>query len=488
MKNDKKPALFKLPQVDLILNQATIEQLVKNENVDRAVLAKLTREVLQEKRQLWQQNSSSNSSSNSNSTEIEELTPEFIAHQVEEKWRLLSKNRMNRVINATGVILNTNLGRAPLSKAIADEMTRLITGYCNLEYDLGKGERSHRTKNVSRLIQILTGAQDALVVNNNAAAVMLSVCALAQGKEVIVSRSELIEIGGSFRLPDVIVASGAVLKEVGTTNKTRLEDFSQAISAETACILKCHQSNFKIIGFTDETKAAELSRLSKEKNIPFIHDLGSGSLIKIDQFGLEHEPTVQECIEEGADLVLFSGDKLLGGGQAGIIAGRKDLIAKLASHPIYRTLRLDKLNIALLETVLMSYLKTDISDSMPALKMAKYSVDELKKRVVLFVQSISEDNKTKLKAEPIGTTSTFGGGSLPGQTLASHGLALTTTGDFGTSRLVKYLRQWRTPIIALVQKDQVILDFRTVLAEDEAELLSAINNFSCYSSGYNKQD
>ncbi|MDX2106614.1 MAG: L-seryl-tRNA(Sec) selenium transferase [Candidatus Melainabacteria bacterium] len=481
MKNDKKPALFKLPQVDLILNQATIEQLVKNENVDRTVLAKLTREVLQDRRQFLQQ------SSNSNLNE-EESTPESIANQVERKWRQLSKNRMNRVINATGVILNTNLGRAPLSKAIADEVTRLITGYCNLEYDLNKGERSHRTKNVSRLIQILTGAQDALVVNNNAAAVMLAICALAQGKEVIVSRSELIEIGGSFRLPDVIVASGAVLKEVGTTNKTRLEDFSQAISTDTACILKCHQSNFKIIGFTDETKAEELSRLSREKNIPFIHDLGSGSLINIDQFGLEHEPTVQECIEEGADLVLFSGDKLLGGGQAGIIAGRKDLIEKLASHPIYRTLRLDKLNIALLETVLLSYLKTDICDSMPALKMAKDKVDEVKKRAEKFVQSISKESKAKLKIEPISTNSTFGGGSLPGQTLASHGLALTTTGDFGSSRLVKYLRQWKTPIIALVQKDQVILDFRTILPEDEAELLSAINNFSCYSSGYNKQD
>ncbi len=479
MKNDKKTALFKLPQVDLILNQATIEQLVKNEKVDRTVLTRLTRAVLQEKRRFLEQNSN---------LAQDELCAESIAKEILAKWRDLSKSSMNRVINATGVILNTNLGRAPLSRSIAAEVSRLISGYCNLEYDLDKGERSCRTKNVSRLVQILTNAEDALVVNNNAAAVMLAICGIAQAKEVIVSRSELIEIGGSFRLPDVILAAGAKLKEVGTTNKTRLADFTSAITEETACILKCHQSNFKIIGFTDEVKARDLAVLSKEKNIPFIHDLGSGSLVNIDEFGLAHEPTVQECIEEGADLVLFSADKLLGGGQAGIIAGRKDLVAKLANHPIYRTLRLDKLNIALLESVLLSYLKTDVFECMPALKMAKDSVEDLKKRAEKFVQSISQESKALLQIEPIGTTSTFGGGSLPGQTLASFGLSLTANGDISASRLVKYLRLCKTPVIAMVQKEKVILDFRTILPEDEAELLSAINNFSHYSSGYNKQD
>lgn len=475
MKNDKKTALFKLPQVDLILNQADIEQLVKNENVDRSVLAKLAREVLQEKRLQLQQDQNEDG-----------LQPEFIAELVKAKWLQLSKNRMSRVINATGVILNTNLGRAPLAESIANEISELITGYCNLEYDLNKGERSHRTKNVSRLIQILTNAQEALVVNNNAAAVMLAICAIAQGKEVIVSRSELIEIGGSFRLPDVILAAGGKLKEVGTTNKTRLQDFASAISQETACILKCHQSNFKIIGFTNEVKASDLAALCKERNIPFLHDLGSGSLVNIDEFGLDHEPTVQECIDEGADLVLFSADKLLGGGQAGIIAGRKDLVSKLANHPIYRTLRLDKLNIALLESVLLSYLKTDVFQSMPALKMAKYSVEDLKKRAENFVQSISKESKGLLEINPIGTTSTFGGGSLPGQTLESYGFSLTATGDFKASQLVKYLRRWKTPVIAIVQKEKVVLDFRTILPEEEAELLSAINNFPHYSSGYNK--
>ncbi len=479
MKNDKKTALFKLPQVDLILNQATLEQLVKNEKVDRTVLTRLTREVLQEKRRFLEQNSNQ---------AHEELSAESIAKQVLEKWRDLSKSSMNRVINATGVILNTNLGRAPLSSSIADQVSQLITGYCNLEYDLDKGERSHRTNNVSRLIQILTNAEDALVVNNNAAAVMLAICSIAQAKEVVVSRSELIEIGGSFRLPDVILAAGAKLKEVGTTNKTRLQDFASAITDDTACILKCHQSNFKIIGFTDEVKARDLATLSKEKNIPFIHDLGSGSLVNIDEFGLAHEPTVQECIEEGADLVLFSADKLLGGGQAGIIAGRKDLVAKLANHPIYRTLRLDKLNIAMLESVLLSYLKTDVFECMPALKMAKDSVEDLRKRAEKFVQSISKECKVSLKIEPISTTSTFGGGSLPGQTLDSFGLSLTANGDISASRLAKYLRLCKVPVIAMVQREKVILDFRTILPEDETELLSAINNFSHYSSGYNKQD
>ncbi len=474
MKNDKKPDLSKLPQVESILNQPLIEQLVNNEKANRLVLTQLTREVLQELRQ--------------GTKIVDSLDLDSLSKLVERKWRQLLKHQMTRVINATGVILNTNLGRAPLAQKIADEVSRLITGYCDLEYDVNKGERSNRNKNVSRLIQILTKAQDAIVVNNNAAAVMLAICALAQGKEVVVSRSELIEIGGSFRLPDVIVASGAKLKEVGTTNKTRINDYSQAISPETACLLKCHQSNFKIIGFTDEANPKELAALAKENNIPFLHDLGSGSLINIDQLGLEHEPTVQECIEQGADLVLFSADKLLGGGQAGIIAGRKDLVEKLAIHPIYRTLRLDKLNIALLESVLASYLKTDVIQSMPALNMARESIEDLKLRVEKFVQLLSAEIKSAYLIEPVSTTSTLGGGSLPGQSLDSFGLSLTGNGGLSTSKLSSCLRQWRTPVIATVHKDRVILDFRTVLAQDEAELLSAINNLSNYSSGYNEQD
>lgn len=474
MKNDKKPDLSRLPQVESILKQPRIEHLVKNEKANRQILTELTREVLQELRTGMQA--------------IDSLDLNSLSQMVEYKWRELSEHHMIRVINATGVILNTNLGRAPLAQKIADEVSNLITGYCSLEYDLNKGERSNRTKNISRLIQILTKAQDAIVVNNNAAAVMLAICALAQGKEVVVSRSELVEIGGSFRLPDVIVASGAKLKEVGTTNKTKISDYTNALSPETACILKCHQSNFKIIGFTDEAKPEELAALAKENNIPFLHDLGSGSLINIEQLGLEHEPTVQECIAQGADLVLFSADKLLGGGQAGIIAGRKDLVAKLASHPIYRTLRLDKLNIALLESVLASYLKTDALQSMPALKMAQESIEDLKLRVEKFVQSLPSEVISAFSIEPTSTTSTLGGGSLPGRTLDSYGLSLTGNGGLSTSKLSNYLRKWRTPVIAIVHKDRVILDFRTVLAQDESELLSAINNLSNYSSGYNGQD
>ncbi len=474
MKNDKKPDLSRLPQVESILKQPRIEHLVKNEKANRQILTELTREVLQELRTGMQA--------------IDSLDLNSLSQMVEYKWRELSEHHMIRVINATGVILNTNLGRAPLAQKIADEVSNLITGYCSLEYDLNKGERSNRTKNISRLIQILTKAQDAIVVNNNAAAVMLAICALAQGKEVVVSRSELVEIGGSFRLPDVIVASGAKLKEVGTTNKTKISDYTNALSPETACILKCHQSNFKIIGFTDEAKPEELAALAKENNIPFLHDLGSGSLINIEQLGLEHEPTVQECIAQGADLVLFSADKLLGGGQAGIIAGRKDLVAKLASHPIYRTLRLDKLNIALLESVLASYLKTDALQSMPALKMAQKSIEDLKLRVEKFVQSLPSEVISAFSIEPTSTTSTLGGGSLPGRTLDSYGLSLTGNGGLSTSKLSNYLRKWRTPVIAIVHKDRVILDFRTVLAQDESELLSAINNLSNYSSGYNGQD
>lgn len=461
--------------MEMVLKEESLKKLV-DEGVKRSVLTSLVQETLARARQSLKSN---------NSEGLESLSAKTVAEQVVAQWLDLNKRKMKRVINGSGIILNTNLGRSPLPESIARELENLLTGYCSLEYEIEKGERSHRTKNISRLLGLLTGAQDAIAVNNNAAAVMLAICALAPGKEVIVSRSELIEIGGNFRLPDVISSCGAKLVEVGTTNKTRLLDYANAITQNTACLLKCHQSNFKIIGFTDEAKASELAHLAKEHNIPFVQDLGSGAFVNIEELGLDHEPTVQEAINEGADLVLFSADKLLGGSQAGVIAGKGDLVKKLASHPIYRTLRLDKLSIALLESVFSLYLRNDVWQTIPALSMAKQSEETIKTRVEKFAQTVLPDVKAQLKLEIVEATSALGGGSLPGQSLKSYGIAFTGSGALSASSLAKRLRLSPTPIISMVQKDKVVIDFRCVLEEEEPELLSAINNLLDNSSGYN---
>ncbi len=440
------------------------------------MLTRLVRETLSELRLKLKENSS------------QEVSPEAIALLVCAKWKELSRNRLKRVINGTGIILNTNLGRAPLPEQIADELANILKGYCSLEYEIESGSRSHRTNNLSRLMQLLTGAEAAIAVNNNAAAVMLSICALASEKEVIVSRSELIEIGGNFRLPDVILSSGAKLVEVGTTNKTRLSDYACAVSDNTACFLKCHQSNFKIVGFTDEVSAKELAKLAKQKNIPFIQDLGSGAFVNIEKLGLEHEPTVQESIEEGASLVLFSADKMLGGGQAGIIAGRAELVDKLLSHPIYRALRLDKLSLALLESVLCCYLKENVWKTVPALSMASLSAESIQKRTEQFCIALSDKVKSELKVKTIQTSSALGGGSLPGQSLASFGIALTGGGAMSAAKIARKLRLSKTPVICLVQKEMVVIDFRTVSEAEETELLRAVNDLLNNSSGYNEQD
>lgn len=476
MKNSNSKALSKLPQVESVLKQERLITLVEK-GASRKVLTSLVQEVLAQTRQKLK-----------SGAEDQTISPLEAAQMVEKKWQELLRHSMQRVINGTGIILNTNLGRSPIAKSIAEHLENLLTGYSNLEYEIENGGRSHRTKNISRLLGLLTGAQAAIAVNNNAAAVMLAFCALAEGKEVIVSRSELIEIGGNFRLPDVISSCGAKLVEVGTTNKTRLQDYADAVNENTACLLKCHQSNFKIIGFTNEVDAKELSKLAAEKNVPFVHDLGSGAFVNIEELGLEHEPTVQESIEQGADLVLFSADKMLGGSQAGIIAGRSDLVKKLSAHPIYRTLRMDKLNIALLESVLACYLKNDAWQTIPALSMAKQSDQSIKQRAESFLQSVSKDITAEFQAQVVSTASAFGGGSLPGQSIPSFGIAFTGGGAMSASALAKKLRLSRTPVICLVQKEKVIIDFRTVMEEDEPELLSALNNILDNPSGYNEQD
>jgi L-seryl-tRNA(Ser) seleniumtransferase len=370
---------------------------------------------------------------------------------------------LRKVINATGVILHTNLGRAPLSRAALDSMIRVGKGYCTLEYDLKEGERSGRAPQVERLLRLLTGAEAALVVNNNAAAVLLALAALAKGKEVLISRSQLVEIGGGFRIPDVLRQSGAKLVEVGTTNRTHRGDYEEAITSRTAMILRAHPSNFRIVGFTAEPGITELAEIGTRSGIPVMDDIGSGALLDTARFGLGHEPMVQESLVSGATLVLFSGDKLLGGPQAGILVGRTELVAKARKHPLARAVRADKLCLAALEATLIHYLRGEAEREIPVWRMIAAPVEELDRRARLWAQRIGQ-------GEVVDSRSTVGGGSLPEETLPTRALALAMSKP---QALLARLRAGSPPVIARVAEGRVLLDPRTVL-EDEDEPFIAV--------------
>jgi L-seryl-tRNA(Ser) seleniumtransferase len=368
------------------------------------------------------------------------------------------------VINGTGVILNTNLGRAPLAGEIVERLSRTLSGYCSLEFDLTSGKRGERTELLQDLLSVLIGSEAVVVVNNNAAAVMLAVSALAHGKEVVVSRGELIEIGGSFRLPDVIVAAGGILREVGSTNRTRAGDYKAAIGSNTGILLRCHRSNFEITGFTEQPSLPEVVKVAVDAGVALVEDLGSGAILEMAPLGLRDEPTVSAVLQSGADLVLFSGDKLLGGVQAGIVVGKRSLVEKLRKHPIYRAVRADKLIIATLEGVFAQYLAPSPENIVPALRMAIASRDGLKQRAQNFVAS------TKLmclRCRVVETTSTFGGGTLPGELLPSFGVEISPQAKVSADKLSRMLRTAENPIVAIVKEGQVTIDFRTVQPEEE---------------------
>jgi len=368
------------------------------------------------------------------------------------------------VINATGVIIHTNLGRAPLSHAARQAMQTVAQGYSTLEYDLKRGVRGKRELHTEELLKRLTGTEAALVVNNNAAAVLLALTALARRREVIVSRSQLIEIGGGFRVPDVMKQSGAKLIEVGTTNRTHLEDYEAAIHTRTGLILRAHHSNFKIIGFTTEPTLAELVTLGERNNVPVVDDLGSGALLDTAQFGLGHEPTVQESLRAGASLVTFSGDKLLGGPQAGILVGEKDIVGRLRRHPLARAVRPDKLCLAALTATLTHYLKGEALQEIPVWQMIAAPAEQLQVRAEAWMARIDQ-------GEVIPGNSTVGGGSLPEEILPTWLLALAVKHPNAfTSRL----RKADPPIIARIEDDRVVLDPRTVLEEQDDALLKAL--------------
>jgi len=370
------------------------------------------------------------------------------------------------VINASGVILHTNLGRAPLSIAARQSMDAVSRGYSNLEFNLETGKRGSRLIHAGTLLQRLTGAEDALVVNNNAAAILLVLSALANKKRVIVSRSQLIEIGGGFRIPDVMRQSGAKLVEVGTTNRVHLSDYEEALAEPTALVMHAHRSNFQMIGFTGEPERKEIADLAHKFGVLFADDLGSGTLLATERYGLAHEPTVQESLAAGADLVCFSGDKLLGGPQAGILIGKADLLARIKKHPLARAVRADKLCLAALTATLLHYLKDEAEDQIPIWRMISVTPEQVKARAEYLAAELGQ-------GEILASESTVGGGSLPGESLPTWVLALTVK---SSDAFLEKLRREQPPVIARTENNRILLDPRTVLPEQDGALLVSLAN------------
>jgi L-seryl-tRNA(Ser) seleniumtransferase len=381
---------------------------------------------------------------------------------------------LRRVINATGVIVHTNLGRAPLARGAAERAAALAVGYTNLEYDLTSGARGSRDVHAERLLCRLTGAESAVVVNNNAAATLLVLAAVATGREVIISRGELVEIGGGFRVPDVLAQSGAVLREVGTTNRTRAADYAAAISDRTALILRVHPSNFRIEGFTERPHLEELVALGRRFTIPVVEDLGSGLLggVQADIPALRGEPEVARTIATGADAVMFSGDKLLGGPQAGVIAGSQALVAKLRTHPLMRALRVDKLTYAALEATLEEYAAGRAQSSIPVTAMLAMPLAEIERRARALASALAG-----IDALVIDGVSTIGGGSVPGSAIPTRLVAVAHPA-LRAEQLEERLRQHSTPIITRILEGRLVIDLRTVNPEDDEVLSAAIQTFS----------
>jgi L-seryl-tRNA(Ser) seleniumtransferase len=447
--------LRQLPGVDQLLGDPSIRELIPSYGHRLTVTA--VRETLAQVRE-----------------EVRGGAPvperEVLAARAAALLRERLASTLRPVVNATGVVIHTNLGRAPLSDAACAAMQAAARGYSNLEYDLLAGQRGDRTVHAECLLCELTGAEAALVVNNNAGAVLLALTGLAQRRGVLISRGQLVEIGGGFRVPDVMAQSGARLIEVGTTNRTHRRDYERALAEEedAALIFRAHHSNFRMLGFTAEVALAELVEIAQARNLPVIDDLGSGALLDTAEFGLAHEPMVQESVAAGAALVCFSGDKLLGGPQAGIVVGKAEFVDSLKYHPLTRALRCDKLCLAALQETLMHYLRDEAIAQVPVWRMIAAPSDDLARRARRWRRLLARDG---VSAEVIDGQSTVGGGSLPGETLPTRLLALQVADPDG---VVAALRTGDPPVLARIEEDRLVLDPRTVLPEEERVLLQRL--------------
>jgi len=456
--------LRQIPSIDELLAQPRLAALSRR--VDRNLVVEVARAVLADLRSRIAGDSNW-TALGLNAASVEEL----ISNEVE---RILSRS-LQPVINATGVILHTNLGRAPLTEAVVDEFRRSATHYSNLEYDLEAGARGKRDVHTAELLTRLTGAEAAIVVNNCAAAVLVTLATLARGGEVIVSRGELIEIGDGFRIPEIMEQSGASLREVGTTNRTHIADYENAINERTRVLLRVHPSNFKVTGFADKPSLEELVALSQRSGLPLVEDLGSGCLVDLSEFGVS-EPTVKQSVDAGVSLVMFSGDKLLGGPQAGIIAGKKELVARVRRHPLFRALRVDKLTIAVLEATLGAYLRA-AWDEVPAIRMIRATPQELKRRAENFLRELRPELPLdEVEIEIADGSSLAGGGSTPSQSLPTKIIRIASV-RYSAMKLEQRLR--RAPggvsVIARVEDDRLILDLRTVFPEQESLLIKTLS-------------
>ncbi|MDV2989616.1 MAG: L-seryl-tRNA(Sec) selenium transferase [Dehalogenimonas sp.] len=453
MSNEIQNELRKLPAVEKVLADPALTAAI--ERYSHPVVTEAVRAVIDRLRQ---------SAASGNKTPAPGAVAELVKRHLAEEWPGL----LQSVINATGIILHTNLGRAPLSAETMAALANILGGYYALELDLNTGERGIRAREMEKLLTLLTGAESALVVNNNAAAVLLVLTALAKGREVIVSRSELVQIGGGFRVPDVMAQSGAIMREVGTTNQTFARDFEQAINDNTAMLLSVHRSNFALRGFTHDPALSELREIAGNFGLPFVYDLGSGAVVDTAGYGMSHEPTVGQALDAGADLVCVSGDKLLGGPQCGIILGKEVFIDQLRKHPLLRAVRVDKYAAVALTATVLQYLKGD-TGKLPAYAMMAAPIEELDSRGWAMAGLL---NAAGLSAEVIDGESLAGGGSLPDETLPTKLVAVAVRGNM--DEFSRRLRLGTPPVLGRVWEGRFIIDLRTVFLTQDNDLTQAV--------------
>ena len=466
---ENKGELFRMiPAVDRLLESSGIKNI--SDDYPRNLILRAINEILAETRR---------------GIEKEEITKESIAidmehiiDSVKERLELLSRSSLRNVINATGVVIHTNLGRSLLAERVIEKFKDISGGYSNLEYDLEKGKRGSRYTHVEGILKELTSAEAAMVVNNNAAAVLITLETIAKDREAIVSRGELVEIGGSFRIPDVMKKSGAKMTEVGTTNKTHLKDYEEAITPETAAILKVHRSNFQIVGFNEEVDRPALVELGKKYNLPVIEDLGSGSFIDLSKYGMAWEPTVQQVLTEGVDLVTFSGDKLLGGPQAGIILGKKDLVGKIKKNQLNRALRIDKLTLLALEETLNIYRdERKALETIPTLRMICQPHESLKAKARRLYRMIKTKDGNNFKVDTLDGTSMVGGGAMPLMELHTRLLRICPA-KMTAHHINEKLKACDPPIIVRVEQDSVLLDVRTIQEKELKTVAKAVSDLN----------
>ncbi|MBI4637790.1 MAG: L-seryl-tRNA(Sec) selenium transferase [Candidatus Rokubacteria bacterium] len=459
MSADARAALRRIPSVDQLLRRLVDRPEVRG--IPRVRLTAGVRDVLEDERRRVMEE------------RVAPADAETLAARVTELLTRQGVFSLRPVINATGVVLHTNLGRALLSALALERLACVAAAYSNLELDLATKERGSRYSHVEGLLRRLTSAEDALVVNNNAAAVLLALETLAHGKEVIVSRGELIEIGGEFRIPEIMLRGGAVLREVGTTNRTHLRDYADAIGPDTGLLLKVHTSNYRVVGFTAAVSSRELVELGHERSIPVMEDLGSGSLTDLRAYGFPHEPTVPEVVASGVDLVSFSGDKLLGGPQAGIVVGRRALVARLKKNPWNRALRVDKLTLAALEATLHAYESRTALATVPTLRLLTEPLASVRRRARRVLARLRPETRTRLGARVVESTGEVGGGALPTVELPTAVLALGASAAAART-LDAALREGDPAVIGRVADDRLLLDCRTVLPSEVPALAAAL--------------